>query len=148
MAYLYAGLGVAMLAGIMAIFEMGLALTGQSLIPPTVDAYLGDPTVKVVDQKLLRLLKDPGQVDAGLEGTVLCKAVISAYQSAFPLDGNTFIEDATPPLSNNWLNACVVNNKSHRILITPDIHDASLPYQLYSCILGDVEDRCSFERES
>ena len=32
MVYLYAGLGVAMLSGIMAIFEMGLAVTGQSLL--------------------------------------------------------------------------------------------------------------------
>ena len=31
MVYLYAGLGVMMLSGIMAIFEMGLAVTGQSL---------------------------------------------------------------------------------------------------------------------
>ena len=31
MVYLYAGLGIAMLSGIMAIFEMGLAVTGQSL---------------------------------------------------------------------------------------------------------------------
>ena len=30
MVYLYAGLGIAMLSGIMAIFEMGLAITGQS----------------------------------------------------------------------------------------------------------------------
>ena len=30
MVYLYAGLGIAMLSGIMAIFEMGLAVTGQS----------------------------------------------------------------------------------------------------------------------
>ena len=32
MVYLYAGLGIAMLSGIMAIFEMGLAVTGQSLL--------------------------------------------------------------------------------------------------------------------
>ena len=32
MVYLYAGLGVVMLSGIMAIFEMGLALTGQTLL--------------------------------------------------------------------------------------------------------------------
>lgn len=31
MVYLYAGLGIAMLSGIIAIFEMGLAVTGQSL---------------------------------------------------------------------------------------------------------------------
>ena len=33
MVYLYAGLGVLMLSGIMAIFEMGLSLTGQSMLP-------------------------------------------------------------------------------------------------------------------
>ena len=40
MVYLYAGLGVVMLSGIMAIFEMGLSLTGQSMIPTPPDVYL------------------------------------------------------------------------------------------------------------
>ena len=37
MVYLYAGLGVLMISGIMAIFEMGLSLTGQSMIPTPAD---------------------------------------------------------------------------------------------------------------
>ena len=41
MVYLYAGMGVVMLTGIMAIFEMGLSLTGQSLLPTPTDFYIG-----------------------------------------------------------------------------------------------------------
>ena len=40
MIYLYAGLGVVMLSGIMAIFEVGLK-TGQSLLPMPNDTYVG-----------------------------------------------------------------------------------------------------------
>ena len=39
MVYLYAGLGVVMLSGIMAIFEMGLSLMGQSMLPTPPDVY-------------------------------------------------------------------------------------------------------------
>jgi len=39
MAYFYGAMGVAMLAGVMAVFEMGLSLTGQSLLPKPEDPY-------------------------------------------------------------------------------------------------------------
>ena len=39
MVYFYAVMGVVMMTGIMAIFEMGLSLTGQSLLPTPVDVY-------------------------------------------------------------------------------------------------------------
>ena len=147
MVYLYAGLGVAMLTGIMAVFEMGLALTGQSLIPSTIDVYFGDPVVKAMDQNMLRLLKDPDQVKPGLEGSTLCNRVIDEYQSTFS-GGSSLVVDTTSPLNANWLGACVMSNKEHRILIVPGVSSASIPYSFYSCILVNSEDQCSFERGS
>jgi hypothetical protein len=147
MAYLYAGLGVAMLAGIMAIFEMGLALKGQSLIPSPADAYLSDPGVKEMDQNLLRLLNNnPAPVVQGLESTLLCNALNAAYKTRYPAKVNPWVEDLRPQINNAWLNACVMNNGSHRVLIVPELVNESIPYQFYSCVIDDGEDRCSFER--
>ena len=56
MVYLYAGLGVAMLTGIMAIFEMGLALTGRSLLPSPQDLYSESEDVKREDLRMVKLL--------------------------------------------------------------------------------------------
>ena len=137
-----------MLTGIMAIFEMGLALKGQSIIPSSMDAYLENPKFKSTDQKLLRLLSDSDQVNPGLEGSILCKAVIDAYQSTFPLDGISLVEDTRPSLNSNWLSACFMSDKTHRILISPGISSSSMPYQFYSCILDATEDKCSFEKGS
>ena len=58
MAYLYASLGVMMLGGIMAIFEMGLSLTGQSMIPAPPEKYFSDASMKRADIKLLENLSD------------------------------------------------------------------------------------------
>ena len=145
MVYLYAGLGVAMLTGIMAIFEMGLALTGQSIIPSSVDAYLVDPAVKAMDQNMLRLLKDPVQVNPGLEGSRLCQTVINAYQSTFS-GGSSLVEDTTTSINNPWLSSCIMSNKEHLILIGPGLGSESTPYNFYSCILANTEDQCSFEK--
>ena len=146
MVYLYAGLGIAMLSGIMAIFEMGLALTGQSLIPSPADAYLSDPVVKQMDQNLLRLLNNPAQVVQGLEREVLCNKLKAAYETRYPTKGNPWVEDSRLPINDNWLNACVMNNGSHRVLIVPELVNKSIPYQFYSCVIDDGEDRCSFEQ--
>ena len=58
MVYLYAGLGVVMLSGIMAIFEMGLSLTGQTLLPVPPDDYLSNQSMKDADIMFLKALAD------------------------------------------------------------------------------------------
>ena len=55
MVYLYALLGMMMISGIMAIFEMGLSLTGQSMIPVPPDEYFADPSMQLSDVKLLEI---------------------------------------------------------------------------------------------
>ena len=49
MIYLYAGLGIAMLTGIMAIFEMGVSLTGSSLLSSRL-MLIFDIEIKEMDQ--------------------------------------------------------------------------------------------------
>ena len=150
MVYLYAGLGVAMLAGIMAIFEMGLALTGRSLLPSPPDAYLSDEGVKMMDRKLLVLLADRSAVPAGLLGTSLCTAVLTAYESKYVSTGgvNPWMEDPEMPVnSGRWAGSCLLNDGAHHVVVRPDLGNATSPYQLYSCVLPGGDERCSFEQD-
>ena len=63
MAYIYAGLGIAMMTGVMAMFEFGLSITGQEvrLLPP-VDSYFEQEGLsqRIADRDFLRLLNTPG----------------------------------------------------------------------------------------
>ena len=150
MVYLYAGLGVAMLAGIMAIFEMGLALTGRSLLPSPVDPYLSDGEVKAMDQTLMALLANREAVAAGLLGTSLCEKVIAAYEDPEgPTGGvNPWLQDAAMPVNNGrWAGSCVMNDGAHHVVVKPDLTDGADPYQLYSCVLQGGDERCPFEQD-
>ena len=148
MVYLYAGLGVAMLAGIMAVFEMGLSLTGRSLLPNPEDPYgiVGD--FKAKDRQLMVLLADREVVAAGLLGRSLCARLINAYEGAY--GGGHWLQDADMSMnSGRWEGSCVMNDASHshRVVVMPDLADELHPYQLYSCVLQGGNDRCSFERD-
>ena len=149
MVYLYAGLGVAMLAGIMAIFEMGLALSGRSLLPAPVDLYLSNDEVKAMDRKLLALLVD-GEVSPGLLGSSLCAELISAYDNEHvPTGGvNPWLEDARMPLNTgDWAGSCVINDGAHQVVVMPDPGHQAMPYQFYSCVRQAGDDQCSFEQD-
>ena len=148
MIYLYAGLGVAMLAGIMAVFEMGLSLTGSSLLPGPEDPYATVWEFKAKDRQLIALLADREAVEAGLLGPSLCARLINAYEGAY--GGGHWLQDAAMPVnSGRWEGSCVMNDASHsyRVVVMPDLADEAHPYQLYSCVLQGGNDRCSFERD-
>ena len=151
MVYLYAGLGVAMLTGIMAIFEMGLALTGRSLLPAPQDMYLSNAEVKLKDRRLLRLLVgNPAAVAPGLNAESLCIALRDAYQDAYLQDGDSnpwVVGSATPLTSGRWVGSCFLNDGSHRVLVRQDGADDASPYRLYSCVVTTGSDLCLFEQE-
>ena len=73
MVYLYAVLGVMMISGIMAIFEMALSLTGQSMIPAPSDKYLSSASMKNLDIKLL-----DGMAEAGFPDSVISQGLCNA----------------------------------------------------------------------
>ena len=135
MVYLYAILGMMMLSGIMAIFEMGLSLTGQSMIPTPPDEYFADTSMQLPDVKLLENLADTTFPDL-----VLNKGLCGALEDVSP-DGWTFISQG------RWANSCQLNRGSHRVIVRQDPDNQQLPYQLFSCALSGGNNRCSFERE-
>ena len=154
MVYLYAGLGVAMLAGIMAIFDIGLALTGQRLLPPSADPYLNNLEAKIKDQNLLNLLPtglmDPvdstNAIDEGLRGTALCDALQASYEKLPGISSGDRIEGSMFPENDAfWGGSCVISAGIHRVLVRPGADGAEIPYRLFSCVLKGEAQRCSFE---
>lgn len=82
MVYLYAALGVVMMTGIMAVVQMGLSLTGQSLLLKPGDPYRQNFLINAVgkrDQQMLNLLYNNVDLDAigrSLEGGDLCDQLL------------------------------------------------------------------------
>ena len=148
MVYLYAGLGVAMLAGIMAIFEMGLALTGNSLLPSPQDPYLSDSTAQSEDRRWLSLLTDDGVLDRGKSGFSLCDELDVVYSERLAEGGvSPWVRDTAhmPVTEGDWAGSCLMNRGIHRMIVQPDFGNPASKYSFYSCILQGGNDRCSFE---
>ena len=144
MLYLYAILGIVMMSGIMSIFEMGLSLTGRSMMPTPPDTYLSDASMKDMDVKLLKNMADESFLDSVLnEG--LCRAL-----------DNLDVGDWALISEGRWANSCQLNRGSHRVLVREEPGNKQRPYQLFSCALSEKNvwydkeleiNHCSFERE-
>ena len=143
MIYLYAGLGLAMLSGIMAIFEMGLHLTGSSLVSSRADPYALEVEIKRIDRLLLSALEDPHVLSPGLRGLDICQQL----QLVVSLPKNRPFEPAQEVKDNVFPSACVMNAGSHRVLVAPDPSNPYHSYQLYSCLLQGSEQSCLFEKK-
>ena len=148
MVYFYAGLGVAMLAGIMAIFEMGLSLTGRSLLPSPTDPYLLSGEIKAMDQKLLAVLADPEALPSNLRGLEIC----AGLELADALKDDWPFSSAQETSTTRFPGGCVMNAGRHRVLVQPDPSypnpsNPDQPYQLYSCVLQGSDQLCLFEQE-
>ena len=156
MVYLYAGMGVVMLTGIMAIFEMGLSLTGQSLLPTPPDPYFSDSSMKASDITLLEFLFDQKKLkvwdevdDVKQEVEKTFSAVVSDQRvvSDQPLCVALNQIDDEGWSKGLWINSCQLTQGSHRRIVKENSDDGQMPYQLFSCALSGGNDRCSFERE-
>ena len=141
MVYLYAGLGVVMLSGIMAIFEMGLALTGQTLLPAPSDDYLSNQSMKDADIVFLKALADQKTtlVDDKTFPDLVSDAGLCVALNAIDGPGWLSISDG------RWKNGCqrstLVGGLSHRVIISEK------PHELFSCALDTGSAQCAFELE-
>ena len=148
MVYLYAGLGILMLSGIMAIFEMGLSLMGQSLLPTPPDLYQESDEMKMVDKRLIELLLDRDSVSQGLASQALCSALLQSYSSQYTDPSAGQADPRMPIVEGRWIRSCQLNRGSHRIVVMPpDPGQQQAKYRLFSCALKDGNDQCSFERK-
>ena len=161
-------LGVVMMTGIMAVVEMGLSLTGQSLLLKPNDPYQQNLLTNGVgrrDQKLLGLLQDPAHLaaidsdeddDKDPCDKVLDRIAIEVRYQCYP--GGDYVEsqaceearllgelvDADDPKK---FPACALQVDSvHRLLLQrdPNPEDSQIPYRLFSCVLSGAS-TCAFE---
>ena len=135
MVYFYAALGVMMLSGIMAIFEMGLSLTGQSMIPTPSDEYFSGVSMKNFDIKILGSL-----ADSGFPELVMTKGLCNALEEVDDKGWSLISE-------GRWASSCQLTRGSHRVIVSENPDNQEMPYALFSCVLSGGNDRCSFERE-
>ena len=137
MVYLYAVMGVVMMTGIMAIFEMGLSLTGQSLLPAPLSGYSANTQNKAKDALLLQSLSEEDFNESELASD-LCSALKG-------VDGElwTLIENLQP--GDYFFGSCGLNREGLYRSIVRKNNDDDMPYQLFSCKLGNGKSKCSFE---
>ena len=174
MVYLYAALGVVMMTGIMAVVEMGLSLTSQSLLLKPDDPYRQNLVTKKRDYEMLKLLHNKDDLDAigrSLDRAELCDQLLCRSSPAGAAScrlatasepANTLADDAgtrlselaaltrvgvSPPVTDGlFSNSCALQVGMHRLLIQPDPtpEDSRFPYRLFSCVL-DESSTCNFE---
>lgn len=167
MIYLYAGLGAAMLTGIMVLFEVGLSLTGQSLLEETSHSSVHKYVANPADQFFQRMLIEPLELKAlgtGNYGSILCQQILCRIQGVGCRYGNTqtpryailkgYSLPRSTPSTGVWSSSCVLERQldqagfTHRVLIRPNRKRFKREYELYSCIVEEtsVDRRCLFER--
>ena len=166
MVYLYAALGVMMMSGIMAVLEMGLSLTGQSLILKPLLASGQKESIdelKQLDRNVLLLLYKKHEVQGldplgspigfPLNGSSLCAQVICRInRQTFclgeesdadqplpsPFDSLKGLSQSSNSPSGEWSNSCALEmGQKYRFLIRSNSGiNKDLPYHLYSCLLN------------
>ena len=175
MVYLYASLGVMMLTGIMAMFEMAMSFNAQQIqFRPPQDSYSGS-TSQQADRDLLRLLnQDDLLVSLGSNGVPwtgsdLCDQLRCRFNPVAQSDcegTNAFDKDLfdlsplkqyqrsadTTSNADELRGACALASGAHRVLVVPNpsTDPAVLeqePYRLYSCQTGGQQTECLFETQ-
>ena len=156
-----------MLTGIMVLFEVGLALTGQSLVDEQSELETYQDIVNSSDLLFQRMLTEPQDLQAigtGRYGSTLCRQIVCRIQGINCSSGNAknplyagLERYSTPkytPSAGVWSSSCVLegelddSERIHRLLIRPSRNRLDLGYELYSCIIErkGPDPRCMFER--
>ena len=136
MVYLYAGMGVVMLTGIMAIFEMGLSLTGQSLLSMPVDLYPGS-SEQATEGDLLTSYKS---LSEDLTGMDICNALKSLPGALTPT--GEFLPVVKHPA---WNDGCVLEYGLQQVLLAPNPPGSADSYLVLFCRDSDKNSQvCPF----
>ena len=160
-----------MLTGIMLLFEVGLALTGQSLfVAGSSQEDYSDVTNQsdVLLQTMLTRQQDLRAIGTGRFGTSLCQQILCRINGLGCTSGNSknplygpLGKLTTPKFTlplGVWSSSCVLENQLgetdrdefYRVLIRPNRNNFGAGYELYSCVVqGDEADpRCLFEKQT
>jgi len=153
MTYLYAGLGIAMLTAVMAMFQIAMGLTQQQIVSkPPRDNYLQSPW-QSNDRQFLRLIKT---MEESPKFKPTCDIIKNAIDKDKALNSPFFpglhpynLTQGSASNHARLAGACALVNQDHRVLIAPAPSGAT-GYRLYSCLIAasDVREgrvECKFE---
>lgn len=165
MAYFYASMGVVMLAGILAVFEIGTDLSRQETLAYRNNQYFDNANVKQIDIEFLSKLSLLSLKDfsSGFpSGSNLCQSLRA--QDVLPKVESPWQDDSVEvlaPLSTEL--ACTLYRQFspvssdaklvHRVLIVPlplpveQLNNDGNGLRLFSCVTSTDLNRCPFERE-
>ena len=133
MTYLYAVLGLLMMSGIIAIFNMSLKITSQPIESIIPENKYQNNRYNLKDKIFLELLLNSNK-SWGF-GDTLCnkiKTEINDVNNNFDEVSNYNLSEKSPSTDKQFLGGCVFSNENHRILIKPkDIENSS--YYYFSC---------------
>ena len=140
MAFLYVGLGIAMISGISAMMQIGNNINNMRLLSSFKENEYYQSSLPSYDRRIMSFLNDY----SGLDSEVCLKTKESLSDTIYQ-EGQTFLSTGTqtPSESNLLVGSCVLVNLElkHRVLIkkSPDG-----TFNLFSCYLKD-ETFCPYE---
>jgi hypothetical protein len=141
MVYLYAGLGIAMISGIAAMFQIGTNMNKLSpLSSLKFDAYTDQ--LPAYDRQIMKLLYTQAVPDSNI-----CSYIKNSIDKPTYEDGNIFPETLKQTYSKDkfFADSCVLvsNQAKHRVLIIPKI-GGDYKYGFFSCSINK-KPYCDFE---
>ena len=140
MAFLYVGLGLAMISGISAMMQIGNNINNLTLISSFKENEYYQSSLPIYDRRIMNFLNDY----SGLDSEV-CLKTMENLNDALYEQGETFLSTGTqtPSENNLFVGSCVLVNKelNHRVLINKSL-DGN--FNLFSCYLKD-ETFCPYE---
>ena len=140
MAFLYVGLGLAMISGISAMLQIGNNINNLVVLNSFKENAYYQSSLPSYDRKIISFLNDY----SGLDSEV-CLKTKENLSETFYQEGETFFSTGTqtPSEHNLFVGSCVLVNKelNHRVLIKKS-SDGN--FSLFSCYLKD-ETFCPYE---
>ena len=140
MAFLYVGLGLAMISGISAMMQIGNNINNMRLLSSFKENEYYQSSLPDYDRRIMSFLNDY----SGLDSEVCLKTKESLSDTIYQ-DGQTFLSTGTqtPSVNSLFIGSCVLTNSNikHRVLITKNNLGN---YFLFSCYLKD-ESFCPYE---
>ena len=140
MAFLYVGLGLAMVSGISAMMQIGNNINNLTSLSSFKENAYYQSSIPSYDRRIMNFLNDY----SGLDSEVCLKTMENLNEALYE-QGETFLSTGTqtPSENNLFVGSCVLVNKelNHRVLINKSVDGK---FNLFSCYLKD-ETFCSYE---
>ena len=140
MAFLYVGLGLAMISGISAMMQIGNNINNLTLISSFKENEYYQSSLPIYDRRIMNFLNDYSGLDSDV-----CLKTKENLSETFYEDGEIFLSTGTqtPSESSLLAGSCVLVNKelNHRVLIKKS-SDGN--FNLFSCYLKN-ETFCPYD---